>query len=49
MSSSSTIIIIKVKPVAIWPRVAIPCKYFSQGKTREEDFAKITLPINYLK
>ena len=30
--------IIKLNPVPIWPRTAIPCKYFSHGKTREENF-----------
>jgi hypothetical protein len=30
--------IIKLNPVPIWPRVAIPCKYFSYGKTKEENF-----------
>ena len=31
--------IIKLNPVLILPRTAIPCKYFSYGKTREENFA----------
>ena len=39
--------IIKINPVPIWPRVAIPCKYFSQCKTREKTL--LTLPVIYLE